>query len=48
MLINSTSNYCMMSKETGKKRKRTALTIEGKMNITELIEKGNSYANVTE
>ena len=38
----------MMSKETGKKRKKTALTIEDKMNIIKLIEKGTSYAIISE
>ena len=38
----------MMSRETGKKRKKTALTIEDKMNIIKLIEKGTSYAIISE
>ena len=37
-----------MSKETGKKRKKTVLTIEDKMNIIKLIEKGTSYAIISE
>ena len=38
----------MMSKETGKKQKKTALTIEDKMNIIKLIDKGTSYAIISE
>ena len=38
----------MMSKENGKKQKRTALTIEDKMNIIKLIEKGTFYAIISE
>ena len=38
----------MMSRENGKKQKRTALTIEDKMNIIKLIEKGTSYAIISE
>ena len=37
----------MMSRENGKKQKRTALTIEDKMNIIKLIEKGTSYAIIS-
>ena len=37
-----------MSKVAGKKRKRITLSLEDKVNIIELLEKGTSYALISE